>query len=62
MTINSFNEIDEMISAYDWYIFQMEIQRQLPMILMSTQRPVVLRGFGNIELSRDTLKRVSNSK
>lgn len=60
MIINSFNEINDMISVCDFYLFPMDIQRLLPMILMNTQRPVVFRGFGNMELSRRTFNRVSH--
>lgn len=59
MVMNSFNEINDAISTCDWYLFSMEIQRMLPLILMNSQHSIQFRGFGNIEISRNSFKSVS---
>ena len=59
MFTKNFNEVNYAMAECDWYQFPIDIQRHLPIILINTQQTVMLQGFGNIDLSRDTFKRVS---
>lgn len=56
---NEFDEINDMIGQFHWYCFPIEINRMLPMILMSTQQTVVFECFGSITCNRETFKKVS---
>lgn len=52
-----FGKIDFYID-WSWYLFPMSVQRVLPIISMNTQEPMILRGVGNAQCSRETLKKV----
>lgn len=54
----SFIEINHAIAECEWYSFPIELQRNFLIILGNTKKSIVLKGFGNIDLSRDTFKRV----
>lgn len=56
---NQFNVINHAIYGCDWYLFPHEVQRILPTIMVSTQRPLILRGFGNVVCTREAFKNVS---
>ena len=56
---NAFEEICDTIENFDWYLFPLEIQQILPILLVGTQEPVVLECFGSISGTRDTFKKVS---
>lgn len=53
---NGFDALNSEICNRNWYSFPIEIQRLLPIILVSTQKPVQLLGFGNIPCTRETFK------
>lgn len=55
---DAFEEIDYTIEQLDWYLFPMEIQRMLPMIIAIAQPPVLLECWGNIACTRDVFKHV----
>lgn len=60
MVTQKFVEVNHGLFECDWYLFPIEIQRKyLPIILMNTQKTVKLRGFGNIDITRETFKKVS---
>lgn len=45
----------------DWYNFPNDIKRFLPIIIHNTQTSVVVKGFGNIDCTREEFKKVSFS-
>lgn len=53
-----FNIINDEILDWDVYIYPKNIQKILPIILYGTQKSVALSGFGNIQCTRDTFKKV----
>lgn len=53
-----FEEIEDDIEVFDWYLFPHELQRMLPMILIVTQKPLQLKFFGSISLLREYFKKV----
>lgn len=55
---NQFNVINHAINGCDWYLFPHEVQRILPTIMVSTQRPLILRGFVNVVCTREAFKNV----
>lgn len=56
--IDAFDDIDSTIERFDWYLFPVEIQRMLPMIIMYAQDPVSLECFGSIICTREVFKSV----
>ena len=59
---NAFEEIDDVIAQFNWYLFSDELKRMLPIILMNTQAPVVFECFGSISCSREAFKKVRETK
>lgn len=53
-----FEELKDAIFDVDWYTFPIGIQRMFPMIIISTKKLVVLKGFGNIPCTRKAFKTV----
>lgn len=58
---NAFAEIDDMIDQFDWYLFPIEIQRILPIIITMAQKPITIECFGSISCNRDAFKKVSST-
>lgn len=56
---NAFEELGERIKTFDWYVFPLEIQRMLPVLLMAAHQEIVLECFGSIAGTRQTFKKVS---
>lgn len=54
-----FSELNDAINQFNWYTFPIEIQRDLPIVMIFAQEPVVVSGFGNIACVRLTFKSVS---
>lgn len=55
---NAFEEINDVIVQFDWYLFPIEINRMLPTILLVTQHSVALKCFGSMACNRETYKMV----
>ena len=58
-TNQAFDECSDMVKQFDWYLFPVEIQRTMPMILYFTQQPIELICFGSWPCNRETFKYVS---
>lgn len=56
---NAFDEINDVIGQFDWYLFPDELKKILPIIMQFAQRPVDVEFFGSISCSREVFKRVS---
>lgn len=56
---NRFDVIDDVLCQFEWYDLPLEVQKMLPIIMMSTQQTVVFKGFGNILLLREVFRQVS---
>lgn len=54
-----FDDVD-VYNLCNWYSFPANIQNVMPIIIMNTQVPVVLEGFGSIPCTRETCKRVNS--
>lgn len=55
---SEFEDLDDIICQWDWHSFPIEIQRMLPIILISTQKPITLSGIANVVCDRDSFKKV----
>lgn len=55
---NEFNEVDNMFCHLNWYSLPKDIQRMLTTVIISTQEPIVLRGFGNYSCTRGSFQNV----
>lgn len=45
----------------DWYLLTSKLQRTLLIVLTNAQQPVTIHGYGNIECTRDTFKKVNET-
>lgn len=59
---NAFSDICDAIDTYDWYLYPLELQRMLPLIILPIQQPVVIRCFGCVQCSRRAFKNVSRER
>lgn len=57
---HQYNEIDEEICRMKWYLLPIRMQKILPTIMIGTQTPVMLAGFGNMRCTREDFKTVRN--
>lgn len=57
-TTNAFEDIDDIICQFDWYLFPIELKRMLPMFVNVAQQPVEIACFGSFKCSRETFKKV----
>lgn len=55
---NGFDKLYDETCQLDWYSFPIEVQGMLPIVMIATQQPVVIRGFGNIQCTRNVFNRV----
>lgn len=53
------NELNDMIGQLDWYLLPIEVQRMLPILITYTQKPLVIKFFGNIACNREQFKKVN---
>lgn len=56
---DSTSEMDEVIIQYDWHSFPSKALRILPMVMQNTQKPIVIKCFGNVLCARMQLQKVS---
>lgn len=52
------NKFGDEIYKCDWYLLPHKLQRMLIIILINAQEPVYIRGFGNVECTRESFKQV----
>lgn len=53
-----FDNINNIINQFKWYLFPLKIRKILPTILINSQQPVYLECIGSIPCDRETLKKV----
>lgn len=51
-------QINDAICELDWDTFPHQVQRMMPIILLTAQNPVKLEGYGGIICCRGTFKKV----
>ena len=52
-----FEAVHNGIEECDWYLFPIEMQKML-LIIMAADEPIVLKGFANVVMTRETFKKV----
>lgn len=57
-----FDECNDIIDQFKWYLTPTEMQRMLPFILQFAQLPVEIKCFGTTACGRNTFKFVSTAK
>lgn len=55
----AYDECNEIFNQFKWYLFPVEIRRNLPIILNYTQQSVDIKCFGSAACDRETFKYVS---
>lgn len=61
-TTDMFDEMNSTIDQLDWYLFPIELERMLRMIIANAQRPVSLQCWGGIACTRDCFKNVGSER
>lgn len=56
-TSDAFNKIENEFKQFNWYLFPGKIKQILPLVMIMTQQPVVIKCFGSISCSRETFKK-----
>lgn len=54
-----FDEFNDAIKQYDWYLYRNEIQRMFLILIVFMQQETVFKCFGNFSCSRVAFKQVS---
>lgn len=54
----AYDEFEYEIEEFDWYRFPIEIQRQLPIIMINAQQPVEIQCFASTSTNRRAFKKV----
>lgn len=55
----SFDECNDMIVQFDWYLLPADVQRMLTLILIFEQQPIEVICFGSTACNRETFKYVN---
>ena len=58
---NEFQNINDLIDQFDWYLFPLEMKKILPFIMLNAQQSVDFECFGSLACNRETFKKVNNS-
>lgn len=48
----------DVLDQCDWYLFPIEMQRMLIIVMSNTQQPTIIHAFGNAQCSREAFKKV----
>lgn len=59
MVTDQFENYNQSLGQSNWYLFPIEMQKVYILVMANAQEPSLIRGFGNIECTRETLKKVS---
>lgn len=56
--MSEYENIEYVISQFDWYLLPAEVQRILPTIIINAQQAVNIQCFGSTNTSRESFQRV----
>lgn len=59
---NVFVQIDDSFEQIKWYLFPLDAQQVLPLIMSNTQQEVTVECFGSFSCARETFKKVNEIK
>lgn len=57
-----FDECNDMVGQFEWYLLPDKMQRMIPLIMQFAQQPVDIKWFGSVATDRETFKYVSISE
>lgn len=55
---NQFELFNDELCQSKWYLFPIELQQILPIVVANVQQPTTVRGFGNTFCTREAFKKV----
>lgn len=55
-------EVCDAVDELDWYLFPIEMQKLVPIVMVNSQAPIALRCFGSVFCGRDVFKKVCARK
>lgn len=58
MVTEQFDSFKDHHCQCDWYLYPIEVQQSLVILLANAQKPAHIRGFGNVVCARDTFQKV----
>lgn len=62
MITNQFNMFRNELDQTSWYLYPIEMQRMLVIVMANAQQPTIISGFGNAVCVRDSFKKVINCR
>lgn len=57
-----FDIFNDLLNQCNWYYLPIELQRMLVVVLVGAQYPTQFQGYGNVECTRDSFKKVVGIK
>lgn len=55
-----FKIFEDELCECNWYSFPIEMQQMFPIVIMNTQQPVNIRGYGNTLCTREAFRKVNS--
>lgn len=55
-----FQTFGDELQRCDWYLFSIDAQQMLAIVLLNAQQPARIRGFTNTKFIRDSFKKATN--
>ena len=55
---DQFSCFDDELYQCDWYLFPIEVQQMLVILMSGTQMPMTVKGYANIVCTRESFKNV----
>lgn len=58
MVTKQYDKFYDELCRINWYLLPIEIRKILIIVLIETQRPTIIKGYGNIPCTREAFKMV----
>lgn len=58
MVTNAFESFDEELRRCKWYLFPTDLKYMLVVAIANAQRPTTIRGYGDIQCTRNAFRKV----
>lgn len=59
---NTYEDIEDIIGQFGWYLLPQKIMQIFPIILINSQEPATVQCIGSISCDRDVAKKVNLAK
>lgn len=53
-----FEEVEIELNQLPWYLFPLDVQKNVPMMIALSQKSMLIKGFGSADCNRETYKLV----